>query len=268
VYLETLAGLEVPAQATDQVVGTVEEERTAAGAFFARDHYRADAVIVGEPSGTGAVTLGYHGVCKTRFSASQRCAHTAGQGARSASGLLLAALTQAQAAIGALSPDALFAVLSLDSGHQGDVRTADAVVDVRVPPGVELDEVVATLRHAAAGSLTVTVLLATPPVATPRTDPLVRAFSRAIRGTLGRPPRLLAKKGSSDMNTLATTWRGVPMVAYGPGDAALDHTPDERLAVPDYLDAQIVLRGAVRDWLACAQASEVPGLAPAAAGGR
>jgi LysW-gamma-L-lysine carboxypeptidase len=267
VFLETLARLDVPEHATVQVVGTVEEERTAAGAFFARDHYLADAVIIGEPSGTGAVTLGYHGVCKVAFTASQPGRHTAAAAARSASSLVMDAIVSAEAAVAALSPAALFAVLHLGSDNRGDERSATAVVDVRVPPLTDLGAVVAALEGAAAGQLAATVLLATPPASTPRADPLVRAFSRAIRATLGGPPRLLAKTGSSDMNSLATTWQGVPMVAYGPGDAALDHTPDERLAAADYRLARDVLGAAVRDWLASAPARAQADLAPAGAGG-
>jgi LysW-gamma-L-lysine carboxypeptidase len=43
------------------------------------------------------------------------------------------------------------------------------------------------------------------------------------------------------MNVVAPHW-AVPMVAYGPGDAALDHTPDERLELAEYLRAVEVLR--------------------------
>ena len=35
------------------------------------------------------------------------------------------------------------------------------------------------------------------------------------------------------MNVLAPVWR-CPMVAYGPGDSAYDHTPTERLALDEY----------------------------------
>jgi LysW-gamma-L-lysine carboxypeptidase len=39
------------------------------------------------------------------------------------------------------------------------------------------------------------------------------------------------------------------MVAYGPGDAALDHTPDERLPAAEFRTARGVLQVAVRNWL-------------------
>ncbi|MDG4785118.1 M20/M25/M40 family metallo-hydrolase [Micromonospora sp. WMMD1102] len=241
VFLETLAELDVPEDVTVRVVGTVEEERTAAGALFARDHYPADAVVVGEPSGAGAVTIGYHGVCKVRVRVEQSAGHTAGQGRRTAGSRLVDVIGEAETEVGKRSPEALFAVLGLAAGGSGATQTASAVLDVRVPPQVEVDELLPAFGDAE-------LLLATPAVSTPRTDPLVRAFTRALRAVTGGPPRLLAKKGSSDMNTLATTWRGVPMVAYGPGDASLDHTPDERISAGEYRQARAVLSAAVRDW--------------------
>ncbi len=241
VFLETLVEMEIPEGVTVRVVGTVEEERTASGALYARDHYRAEAVIVGEPSGSGAVTVGYHGVCKARIRVEQGAGHTAGEGRRTAGSRLVDAIGEAQAQVGKVSPEALFAVLALETGGSGATQTASAVLDVRVPPESDVDDIVLAFGDAE-------LLLATPAVSTPRTDPLVKAFTRALRAVTGAAPRLLAKKGSSDMNTLATTWRGVPMVAYGPGDAKLDHTPEERLSAGEYRQAKAVLAAAVRDW--------------------
>jgi LysW-gamma-L-lysine carboxypeptidase len=39
------------------------------------------------------------------------------------------------------------------------------------------------------------------------------------------------------------------MVAYGPGDAALDHTPHEHLSAVEFRTARSVLEVAVRNWL-------------------
>jgi LysW-gamma-L-lysine carboxypeptidase len=52
------------------------------------------------------------------------------------------------------------------------------------------------------------------------------------------------------MNTLATTWRDVPMVAYGPGDATLDHTADEHVHADEYRAARAILADAVAAWFA------------------
>jgi LysW-gamma-L-lysine carboxypeptidase len=44
------------------------------------------------------------------------------------------------------------------------------------------------------------------------------------------------------MTVVGPAWR-CPIVAYGPGDAALDHTPEERIVLDEYLKAVRVLAG-------------------------
>jgi len=61
-----------------------------------------------------------------------------------------------------------------------------------------------------------------------RNNDLVRAFTGAIRDG-GEIPRFVVKSGTADMNTFGHRFAGVPIVAYGPGDSSLDHTPIEHL---------------------------------------
>ena len=70
-------------------------------------------------------------------------------------------------------------------------------------------------------------------------SPLVPPFLRAIRAK-GGTPRFTLKLGTSDMTVVGPVWQ-CPIVAYGPGDAALDHTPEERIVVDEYLRAVRVL---------------------------
>jgi LysW-gamma-L-lysine carboxypeptidase len=42
------------------------------------------------------------------------------------------------------------------------------------------------------------------------------------------------------MNVVGPAW-GCPIVAYGPGDSSLDHTPEERIELAEYLRAVRVL---------------------------
>lgn len=70
-------------------------------------------------------------------------------------------------------------------------------------------------------------------------SPLVRAFLPAIRAEGGKP-RLKVKTGTADMNIVGPIW-GCPIVAYGPGDSKLDHTPHERIEIAEYLRAIRVL---------------------------
>ena len=70
--------------------------------------------------------------------------------------------------------------------------------------------------------------------------PLVAAFLSTLRAR-GHEPRLLRKTGTADFNLFARRHPGTPILAYGPGDPALDHTPEERLALADYHEAVATL---------------------------
>ncbi len=75
---------------------------------------------------------------------------------------------------------------------------------------------------------------------------LARAFLAALRAELpGSRPVFLNKTGTSDMNVVGPAWR-CPILAYGPGDSALDHTPQEHLLLDEYLRAVGVLEQALR----------------------
>ena len=79
-----------------------------------------------------------------------------------------------------------------------------------------------------------------------RQNALVRSFLTAIRSSdPAAQPGFVLKTGTSDMNVVAPIWR-CPIVAYGPGDSALDHTPHEHLSLDEYWRAVVVLEGALR----------------------
>jgi len=68
---------------------------------------------------------------------------------------------------------------------------------------------------------------------------LVRAFLGGIRSQGGQP-RFVYKTGTADLNVVAPVW-GCPAVVYGPGDSALDHTPNEHILLDEYQKAVGVL---------------------------
>lgn len=78
-----------------------------------------------------------------------------------------------------------------------------------------------------------------------KSNPLVRAFLAAIR-TNGGTPRFVTKTGTADMNVVGPHWPDTPLVAYGPGDSSLDHTPDEHLDLTEYQRAIAVLKDVLR----------------------
>ena len=69
---------------------------------------------------------------------------------------------------------------------------------------------------------------------------LVRAFLSGIRSE-GGAPRFVYKTGTADLNVVAPVWR-CPIVVYGPGDSALDHTPNENISIEEYARAVKVVK--------------------------
>lgn len=254
-FLQVLADAAVPAGWRLRVVGAVEEEISSSkGAFHVRDHHtRADAVVIGEPSGSGALTLGYHGLFKLRVSVSVPSGHSAGRDAVSAPDRLMESLSDIRAAVLKEADGALSAVIDMSCGARADSQSATAVLNFRVPPGADPGALCEAAGRAAGPDAEITVLRATPGYASGRSTVLARSFTRGFRRE-GIRPRFLLKKGTSDMNTLATAWRDVPMVAFGPGDSSLDHTDSERIGAEEYRRGRAVLRNAVEEFFALASA--------------
>jgi [amino group carrier protein]-lysine/ornithine hydrolase len=50
------------------------------------------------------------------------------------------------------------------------------------------------------------------------------------------------------MNVVGPVWQ-CPIVAYGPGDAALDHTPGEHIALSEYAQGIAVLERVLGEWV-------------------
>ena len=77
---------------------------------------------------------------------------------------------------------------------------------------------------------------------------LVRCFLGAIReADPDTRPGFVVKTGTSDMNVVGPAWQ-CPILAYGPGDSNLDHTPNEHIHLDEYWQAVQVLEQALRSW--------------------
>ncbi|HLV12534.1 MAG TPA: [LysW]-lysine hydrolase [Trueperaceae bacterium] len=239
---------------TLRVVGAVEEESSGSrGCRHALTTLpRPDFLIVGEPSGWDRYTLGYKGRVSARLEASRDSAHTAREDP-SAAELLVDAYTALRGWVERdnLGADGAFDRLQvtlrgLVSEDDGLVERSRGEVAFRLPPrwsAAGLSARLGQLRLDRGVRLTVTS--AEEPVRADNASPLARAFRVAIR-SCGGVPRPVVKTGTSDMNVAAASW-SVPMLAYGPGDSELDHTPHERLALGEYLRAIAVLGRAVSE---------------------
>ena len=121
---------------------------------------------------------------------------------------------------------------------------ADIYLAVRVPPGFDIDELEAFAKNAA-GHARFSCDQRLEGVITGKNSPLIRAFLKSIRAADGKPT-FKKKTGTSDMCVVGPAW-GCPIIAYGPGDSRLDHTPDEHLSLNEYEKAIEILTAALKE---------------------
>ncbi|HUY99447.1 MAG TPA: [LysW]-lysine hydrolase [Thermomicrobiaceae bacterium] len=240
----------LPREVRLTVVGAVEEETMSSrGAHWLVDHHAAPAaVVIGEPSGWDGIVLGYKGSIALEYRVVQAVSHSAGPeptAAELAVGFWnrLRAWCDARnggAAQGFRTVDpTLNAITSSTDGLHGE---AVARIGLRLPPSLAPEEAIAAVRELAGdGELAVAVNAAA--FQTDKRLPLVGAFVAAVRAH-GGTPRLKVKTGTSDMNLVGPAW-GCPILAYGPGDSILDHTPDEHVPLEDLERATAILTTAL-----------------------
>ncbi|MCC6676759.1 MAG: [LysW]-lysine hydrolase [Phycisphaerales bacterium] len=263
------------------VIGAVEEETpTSRGARAVIGRYRPEVCIIGEPSGWDGVTIGYKGRLVAHFSLRRAVGHSAGPHG-SVADAALAWWARARAAAIKLAPEeggpfgrVQATVRGIETTSDGLLDRAEMTVGFRLPPGVapgSLREICDDVARAEAPDAELRFEGGETAVVTDRAAAPARALTAAIRAA-GARPRLVLKTGTSDMNVVGPAW-GCPIVAYGPGDSALDHTPGEHIVVSEYLAAIGVLGSAISGLTvvpgpAGAEAGvESPGCAPAGRSG-
>jgi len=269
------------------VVGAVEEEAaTSKGARAIRDRFNGvdepipTVCVIGEPSSWQRVTLGYKGRILVELTASQPMAHTAGPDAGVATVAVdlwnwIAAYAQAfnqdrEKTFDQFSPSLRVVKTAIDDAMQESVT---AQIGIRLPLDFAVDRFTHQLANWAAerigaqspipnhespiapelhlqGPLTALSLHFHAHELAWRSDRnsvLVRAFLAAIREVAPTSrPSFVVKSGTSDMNVVGPAWH-CPILAYGPGDSALDHTPNEHINLHEYGQAVAVLTQALQN---------------------
>jgi [amino group carrier protein]-lysine/ornithine hydrolase len=240
-----VAGQEFAGPGELTIVAAVGEEVDSRGARHLVLHRRADRLIVGEPSGWDGVTIGYKGELQLTATFRGRRTHYASPAPTTTDVAL--AWTQAVRALAATrQTESLFASLTaktvaVESRRSGDLERTSVTVDFRLPPGLSTAELLDLLPNEP-GHPRLRIRIRVEPVEVERSNPTVAALMAGVRG-LGARPTLWRKSGTSDLNVAVPVWR-VPAAAYGPGEARLDHTARESLAVADLERSVAVLRAA------------------------
>jgi LysW-gamma-L-lysine carboxypeptidase len=231
--------------ATVTVVGAVGEETIGSpGATAVAKWPAPDFCIIGEPSGWDAVCLGYRGTLSLIYRLRQEGRHTAGPG-ESVGEQAVAFWNALTAECAERNEGAKGAFDSIGQSLRGMWTESDGLIDearlsigLRLPPGLDVEQLIGRLRELA-GEAELSVEGCQEGYRSDKRTPLVPPFLRGIRAQGGNP-RFTVKLGTSDMTIVGPVWR-CPIVAYGPGDASLDHTPDEHIVLDDYVRAVRVL---------------------------
>ncbi len=220
------------------VIGAVEEENHGKGArHLAQVLAPPDCAIIGEPSGWQGITVGYKGRVCVDYRWMQPGSHSAGEQpgpAEKAVTFWNRVMTYAEEynrgranRFDTLDP-ALREFRTFGARlHEG----VEMNIALRLPPGFNLGVLKRKMAEWSEGAQ-LTYSPSDPPYQAEKNTPLVRALLKAIRAH-GGEPRFKLKTGTSDMNTVGPAW-GCPIVAYGPGDSALDHTPEEHIEIEEF----------------------------------
>ena len=242
------------------VIGAVQEESaTSLGARHILKHWLApDYSVIGEPSGWQRITLGYKGRLLADLHWVAPFVHSAAQAklpAEQAVDLWNHIVAQCDAfndgrtaAFDRLEPS----LRHIATRDQGAYAAVDMSLAFRLPFDLA-PETLGQKLHAiceqagicqatdnARSDAALTLSGAEAAFRADKNTPLVRAFLTAIRQHEGQA-RFVLKSGTSDMNVVGPVWR-IPIVAYGPGDSTLDHTPYERINLDEYWQTILVLQ--------------------------
>jgi len=245
------------------VIGATDEEGVSSrGARFNATQFRPKLCIIGEPSHWDGVTLGYKGRLLVEYRLTRPCSHSAGPGP-SAPELVSSWWESVKRRVRELNGErsSPFEIVQatlrkINTSSDGLYDQVHAVVSFRIPLHINPDQLTEICRDEAAhtdypseflepSDARAEVTADGPEIAYmgPRDTAVVRAFTTVIRQH-GAKPHLRVKTGTSDMNIVGPVWK-CPIVAYGPGDSRLDHTPNEHIAISEYHRAIEVLTAVI-----------------------
>lgn len=232
------------------VICAVDEERDSLGARFVVNQYKPEFAIIGEPNNWDRIALGYKGSAWADVTISRGQTHTA-SGKQTAA----EAAVEAWIAVKAFTEEfniekkrtfdkILPTLRGIETGEDGFEQWARLKVGARLPVDVSPKQwylhLEKTLKVLETPRVSVDrVGYPVPAWGCEKNSQLVRAFLNGIRSE-GGTPRFVYKTGTSDLNVVAPVWQ-CPAVVYGPGDSALDHTPNEHLSLDEYKKSVLVL---------------------------
>ncbi|MBE0671636.1 MAG: [LysW]-lysine hydrolase [Anaerolineales bacterium] len=227
------------------VIGSVEEERNSEGARFIVDQYQPDFAIIGEPNQWNRIALGYKGSAWANVTVKRGQVHSA-SGEETAAEAAVEIWLKIKAYVDSFNADKLkvfdkllLTLRGMDSDSKDFEQWAKLKIGVRLPVEVSPEDWYAKLHKIIGDSDLEKVGCAVPAWRCEKNNQMVRSLLSGIRSQ-GGEPRFVYKTGTADLNIVAPVWN-CPALVYGPGDSALDHTPNEHVHLSEYQKAVNVL---------------------------
>jgi LysW-gamma-L-lysine carboxypeptidase len=250
-FLSAAARASIPDDCCLTIVGAVEEEVSSSkGARSIAREFYPDACIIGEPSGWDGVTLGYKGRLSVDLSFRKPLSHSAGKESSLFDDYhlwwsgILAEIDLQNKQTDSLFKQTLPTVLKIDHRNNGLEEELMVSTSFRLPPEFDSCRFISKLQSAP-NLVYCSETGFEPAWRGSRNSLPARVFARAF-SKRGIRPGWKLKTGTSDMNVVGRSW-SCPMVAYGPGDSSLDHTPDEHIDLQEYLHSIDILTDVIED---------------------
>jgi len=243
-FTDAVAAFSIQSDWQVVVIGAMDEEGESKGAQFICNQYQPKFVIIGEPSHWNRITLGYKGEQTSLLTVQKSKTHSAiGE---SACDTLLEnwqnlRMNVKQFNNGKNMFEKILPSVTKMHGKSDDfLMKAQMEIQARLPEGITpkiwAEEWLSKMED-------VQVSICNEGIQAYKADKhsaLARAFLGAIRSA-GGTPGFVSKSGTSDMNIVMQVWN-CPVLAYGPGDSMLDHTPNEHINIQEYRQALAVLK--------------------------
>ncbi|MCX6057703.1 MAG: [LysW]-lysine hydrolase [Chloroflexi bacterium] len=231
------------------LIGAVEEERDSEGARFVAENYKPDFAIIGEPNQWDRIALGYKGSAWANVTVKRGQVHSA-SGEVTAAEAAVEIWLKIKMYVDSFNADKqkmfdklLLTLREIESSSDDFQQRVQMKIGARLPVEISPEEWYGKLNEIADGEIVEPVGFAISAWGCEKNTPLVRAFLSGIRSQ-GGEPRFVYKTGTADLNIVAPVWK-CPVVVYGPGDSALDHTPNEHINLDEYTKAVDVLSAAL-----------------------
>ncbi|MBN2150280.1 MAG: M20/M25/M40 family metallo-hydrolase [Candidatus Lokiarchaeota archaeon] len=228
---------------------------------------KPDFAIFGEPTGAGKVCIAYKGRVWLALSVACKPGHVAAAWIHANAieavaefyqelGAALKALAKGKELTPYFTPRAAITTIHAGSipNMLPDGATAD--VDVRFPPAIKKEQVIEAAGRVgdaitkkyqaldASFSMSVEVKSSIDAIRVGKDNAACESLAACIESARGEKPSFVKKTGTTFMNHIGSFF-GCPVVTYGPGDPALEHTPDEMVSKKEFLQAVDVLEALI-----------------------